>query len=112
MKMADTYEQPFPDEDLTEEDYIGIKELVMMKKTVEILDFKNFENDKGPGIYILFRFKGEEELHNTTTHSINIITILNKEKVTAAIENNDPLECDIVERPSKKDASKTVITLA
>ena len=112
MKIADTYEQPFPDEDLSEEDYIGIKDLVGMKKTIEILNAKNFENDKGPGIYILFRFKGEKDLHNTTTHSINVINILNKDKVVDALADGEPLECDVVERPSKKDPAKTVITLA
>lgn len=110
MKMEDTYEQPFP-EDLTEEDYIGIKELVTMKKTIEIVKTKEFENLKGPGVYILFRFKGEKGLHNTTTHSINIISILAKDKVVDALADGDPLECTVVERPSKKDASKTVITL-
>ena len=112
MKMANTYEQPFPEEDLTEDDYIGIKELIAMKRTIEIVKAKEFENLKGPGIYILFRFKGEKELHNTTTHSINIITILTKDKVADALADGETLECDVVERPSKKDASKTVITLA
>ena len=112
MKMEDTYEQPFPEYDLSDEDYIGIKELVTMKKTIEIVKAKEFENLNGPGAYILFRFKGEKDLHNTTTHSINVVAILAKEKVVDALANGDVLECTVVERPSKKDASKTVITLA
>lgn len=112
MKIEDTYEQPFPDDDLSDEDYIGIKELAAMKKKIEIIKTKDFENQKGPGIYLLFRFKGEKDLHNTTTHSQNIIAICNRDKVVDALADGDYLECTVIERPSQTDSTKTVITLA
>jgi len=109
MKIADTYEQPFPNTGLSEEDFVPVTDL--LSKSIVIQDFKLFENDKGPGAYILFTFEKEKSLHYTTTHSLNIVGILSGEKVGAAIEGGETLECTVVKRASKKDPSKTVFTL-
>ena len=107
MKVADAYERPFPDAELTEDDFIAIEELI--GKEIEITDTKEYENDKGPGIYILFKIG--KDVGYTATHSINIIAILTKPKIVEALENGDTLECTVQKRPSKKDKSKTVYTL-
>ena len=113
MKIEDTYEKPFPDIELTEEDFVPIESLV--GREIEICDTKTYENDKGPGIYILFRFATDKKepapYKYTATHSINLTSILTKDMVQEALETGDVLECKIVKRPSKRDGSKTVYTL-
>lgn len=109
MRIEDTYEQPFPEADLSEEDFIPVTDL--LSKSIVIQDFKLFENQKGPGVYLLFSFENDKALHYTTTHSLNITGILSGEKVAAAFANGETLECSVVRRTSKKDPSKTVFTL-
>lgn len=113
MKIEDTYEKPFPDTELTEEDFVPIESIV--GREIEIHETKTYENDRGPGIYILFRFatnkKDPEPYKYTATHSINLCSILTKDMVVEALNSGDCLECKLVKRPSKRDGSKTVYTL-
>lgn len=110
MKVTDIYEKPFAYADLEESDFTQIADLV--GKTVHIKDAQPFENEKGPGVYILYYEKDPEQVRYTTTHSLNITGLLGSEKVLEAFKNGDTLECTIVKRPSKRDGSKTVFTLA
>lgn len=87
-----------PFEDLDEESFVAINDMVGVP--VEFLDVKDFENDKGPGLYLMFR--DEKGIGYTTTHSTALINIFAKPEIRGALDRGDSLTGTIVQRKSKK----------
>ena len=96
-------EPPF---ELADEDWVDPTSLI--GKQIEISNVEDFENDKGPGMYILFMFPGQAKLHYTTTHAGGIMRILANQDLRALLADGEILPCRITRRPSKNDSAKTV----
>lgn len=87
-----------PFEDLDEESFVAVNDLVGVP--LEFIEVKDFENDKGPGLYLMF--KDERGLGYTTTHSTALINIFARPEIRSAFERGDSLTGTIVQRKSKK----------
>lgn len=88
-----------PFEELGEKDFIPIGDLVGVP--VEFIELKEFENDKGPGIYLMLMTE-EGDVRYTTTHSGALMSLFAKPEVRLAFVNGDTIKGTIVERRSKK----------
>lgn len=89
---------PFDDVAVGEDSFTPINDLVGVP--VEFYEVKDFENDKGPGLYILF--KDEKGLGYTTTHSGALISIFAKPEIREVLDRGDSIKGTIVQRKSKK----------
>lgn len=83
------------------EEYRSMEEMV--GKTIDIYGAERFENQNGPGIYILAKepVTGKDgDFFYMCTHSIGITETLGTEKVRAVLEN-EPIRAKIVKRKSQ-----------
>ena len=92
------YEAPFEDLGIGSDAFIPIKELENRK--ISFIGAKEFENDKGPGIYIAF--VDDEVVGYTTTHSVTLMDVFGSDGVKQAFERGDTIEGTIKQRISKK----------
>lgn len=106
LNIKDFKKDNQPPFDLTEEDYVSAETLI--GKVIDISGIIDFENDKGPGVYLLFTFPGEDAKHYTTTHAGGILRTLDNADLRSLIEDGEVLEATVNRRPSKKDKNKTV----
>ena len=80
----------------------------LLGRPIEIQGVQDYENEKGPAVYILFNFPGETVKHYTATHAGGIMRILANEDLRNLLSEGEVLPCRMNRRPSKADSSKTV----
>ena len=72
----------------------------ILDKTINVLETKFFENDKGEGAFILC--DDGHDIFHLCTHSVGLIGVLKNEKVQEMIGQGQPLQARIVKRKSTK----------
>lgn len=73
-----------------------------MDRDMVIHSVKPFENDKGPGVFILAGFDGDDNLYKLCTHSLAITNLLNRQTVLNALADGDVIKCRLVQKKSSK----------
>lgn len=88
-----------PFEDHPEATHVSVKDL--LNKQIFVYDINSFENDKGKGIYLLFRFQNDDAdaWHTTCTHSSGIMNVMSNSKVIEALEEG-AIACTVVQKKS------------
>lgn len=91
------------------EDYRAMDDVLDVE--IDIYAIKAFENQNGPGVYILAKENGiRGEFFYMCTHSLGITGILTKPKVMEAVEK-EPIRATITKRKSK-NSDRTVYAFA
>lgn len=89
---------PFEEEfGIGSDDFISIDEI--LGTPFNILQVKEFTNDKGDGVFALINVKGE--LHYITTHSIGLVGMMTNEAVKQMLAEGKQVSGTIVKRKSK-----------
>lgn len=91
-------EAPFEYMGITDDMYVELNAL--KDQTITVVDVKTFENDKGPGVYIAFKYG--DGYGYTTTHSIGLVKLFSRDEVTAALAREENIVCTIRQKVSKK----------
>ena len=86
--------QPFD----VESEYKSIDEI--LDKTINVLDTKFFDNDKGEGAYVLC--DDGHDIFHICTHSVGLVGVLQNDKVQEMLKQGQPLQAMIVKRKSTK----------
>lgn len=91
---------PFEDYGCDETDYIPIDSILDTHVTIHAL--REFENDKGPGVYVLVYTNGAFKY--ICTHSITIVSKLTSENVKNILrdDSEDSIQCVFTKRKSQK----------
>ena len=91
---------PFEDYGCDETDYVPIDAILDQKVTIHAI--REFENDKGLGVYVLVYTNGAFKY--ICTHSITITTKLTSENVKNILrdDSDDAIECVFTKRKSQK----------
>lgn len=90
---------PFSDVGVGKEDYCAIDDIT--DTDIEVLSVRRFENNKGPGVYVLFRPVGGEDMRYICTHSVGVVGTFTNGKVLCNLELGDTILCRIVKRKSQ-----------
>ena len=72
----------------------------ILDKTINVLETKFFENDKGEGAFILC--DDGHDIFHLCTHSVGLVGVLKNEKVQEMLAQEQPLQARIVKRKSTK----------
>ena len=91
-------EGPFEYMGITDDMYVELNAL--KDKTITVVDVKPFENDKGPGVYIAFKYG--EGYGYTTTHAIGLVNLFTRDEVVGALAREENIVCTIRQKVSKK----------
>ena len=91
---------PFEDYGCDAEDYVPLDTVV--GKEVMIYAVKEFENDKGPGVYVLLNF--DKQFKYICTHSITITAKLTSDAVKDVLKDDtdDCIRGTFIRRKSQK----------
>lgn len=89
-----TQSRPFDEES----EYITLDEV--LDKALILKDVKEFENDKGPGVFALLAVDGETR--HICTHSMGLVSKLSCDEVTTALAMGQDISCRIIQRKSTK----------
>lgn len=73
-----------------------------LDKNLVIEEVKPFENDKGPGVFILAGIEGDDRLYKLCTHSLAITNLLTRPTVLQALADGDVIKCKLVQKKSSK----------
>lgn len=106
LNLEDFKPKSKPPFEMEEADFVDPTSLIGTKILIRNVEY--FENQKGPGMYILFNYENDATDHYTTTHAGGIIRILNNEDLRILLKEGNILPATINRRSSKNDASKTV----
>ena len=87
--------QPFD----VDSEYRSIDEI--LDKTINVLDTKFFDNDKGEGVFILCE-NDDDEIFHLCTHSVSLVGTMKNPKVREALDTGDIVATMIVKRKSSK----------
>ena len=102
IEIGTLYENtcPFEDYGCESEDFLSLEEA--LGKDMLIHAVKAFENDKGPGVYILVYTEGR--FRYLCTHSVTITAKLTTDKVKEILsdDTDDTIKVRFVRRKSKK----------
>ena len=91
-------EAPFEYMGITDDMYMELNAL--KDKTIEVVDVKPFENDKGPGVYIAFTLDGKYAY--TTTHAVGLVGLFTRDEVVGVLAREENIVCTIRQKVSKK----------
>lgn len=97
---------PFKDE-YDVDTYMSMDSVV--GQVIDIYDVRTFENQNGPGVYILARPSEGGDFFYLCTHSVGITSVLGQQKVTDGLKE-DAIRATIVKRKSKT-SDRTVYAL-
>lgn len=90
---------PFEEEyGVGSDDFISIDEI--LGEAFNILQVKEFENDKGLGVFALITVKGA--LRYITTHSVGLVGMMTNPEVRKMLDEGRQVSGTIVKRKSKK----------
>lgn len=100
MSEISTNGNPFADEfGVGEEDFRTLDSIV--DKPVDIIAVEPFENDKGPGVFVLFRMDGTYRY--VCTHSVTLTSKLTSQAVRDVLaQEENYIECTFIKRKSTK----------
>ena len=102
IEIGTLYENncPFEDYGCDSEDFITLENV--LGKDVLVHAVKEFENDKGPGVYVLIYT--DVRFRYICTHSVTITAKLTTDKVKEILRNDtdDTIKVRFVRRKSKK----------
>lgn len=92
------------------DEYVPLEEV--LDNDIDIHAVERFENQNGPGVYILAKLAGERngDFFYLCTHSVGITGTLSQDKVVTALEK-EPIRARIVKRKSKT-SDRTVYAFA
>lgn len=102
-ELNTTTTNPFEEYGVTDKDYVTIDDI--LDTPVNVYAVKAFENDKGPGVFLLITGIKEEDYNKyVCTHSITITTKFTTDKVKEVLaeDSGQAIGGMFVKRKSKK----------
>ena len=93
---------PFEEYGMDDESFRSVDSI--LDKEVVFCDAKQFENEKGPGVFIAFAI--DKEYFYTATHSVGLVRVFSDEKVNEVFDRGDFIIGTIREKKSKKTGNK------